>query len=989
MSDVNVLNPSGKLVSLPADQVESAVHSGYALATPEDLHNFKQRDEFGGDLNEAKTFLESAAGTASMGLSRHLENHLGLTTPEAQRMRHETNPEAALAGDVAGVAGSLMFGNEATPIKALSKIGHGVSEAAFPAASKLASKIVNPETSPIISKILAKGGAGGLGSAVEGAAFGLGQSINEDALGDPNALGEKLISNVGYGFTIGGGLGVLLGPIGKFGKSATQTALQDEIASTAEASRGLDNPLAGQQSAAPAAEAGISAEASPFTNLPQSLDEVHQAVKDAGPLVRGELPSSSLLRESVDALPDLQFKPHNLQYESLTDQHLRDYYKTYLEGAGDDAKALRDYEGLQKQEGVVKLNSTLEDLSPTRKVNPDPVSAGNKVVDSFVEQYQAEKNELAPAFKEFDKISKGTGADAGNVILKLENAGLGLDANKLIQISEDGKFSLEKYAPDLDISKEAHGALKNLVSTLNKEEVTISQLRNVRESMRDTLSFDTAPRVRSQIEGIRKVIMDEMEERIAQSSGDKGLRETFKRFAQNEEKRITLEKILGGSVSDKASFLKAIKSEDVLDKIFSNTNTVKAAKELLGSKLDQISADWLANKIAKVTDDAKGGFSSNKFASVMKGKAPELVEAFAEKPQVLQRIRALTDYMRILPDSPSVNPSGTAKTLNILERVSVLGKVFNPKQAILDFGEHLASKSEAARQKSTIEKILAGQDLRAAQMSTDAKIGHYSALAKLERAAQNTTQTIQRAAKSIFSGGVTAGRAGAGFIGSKLAPTRADHSKTKDIIAQVEELQNSPEKFIDHLDHITKDVYAFAPNTAQGIQQTMTTAVQFLQSKAPVSIDPKPLAKKLEPSRFELAKFEKYYASVENPLSILTQIKGCTVSPEAMESVKTVYPKLYDEMTQSVLEEMNDHVAKNGAESIPYKTKLGLSMFLGQDLDHTLDQQSIASNQTSLANQAQKQANQGAPNAHHKAGKLTADQSMLTASQAASQRPVS
>lgn len=994
MSDVNVLNPSGQLVSLPADQVADALKAGYSQATHADVQNFQNQEQYGGTLNEAATALEAAAGTATFGISRHLENSLNITTPEAQRMRHETNPEAATIGDVVGIGGSLLSGNESVPIKALSKITHGISEAALPAVSKFASKIINPETSPMISKILSKAGAGALGSAVEGAAFGLGQSVNEDALGDSNALGEKLISNVGWGSALGGGFGALLGPLSVKGAKAStvQSALQDDIASSAESSR----PLAAvgdiaTEGAQPAQGLAVDASAeSPFKDLPRSLEDIRQSVDAAGSELPKDLPSGQLLRDAVDTLPDLQYKPHNLQYESLTDKGLRDYYKTFLEAQGDDAKALRDYEALQKQEGVSKLGKTLDMLAPEKITNADPVSAGNKLADSFVEQYEAEKKELAPAFKQFDEAAKGTSADAGNVILKLQDSGMGIDAENLIKISDDGKFSVDKYSPEMSISKNTHGAISDLVKVLNKEP-SISQLRNVREAMRDRLTLAKGPRDEAQIGSIRKVLMDEMEERVAKGTADQSVRDTFKRYAVNEQKRGILEKILGGSVSDKAAFNKAIKPEDVLDKIFSNSNSVAAAKDLLGSKFDQVTADYLAGKVAGMTDNAKNGFSSQKFSSFLRTKGPELAEAFAEKPGELKRIRALTDYMRILPDAPSVNPSGTAKTLNILQRISTIGKVLNPKQTIIDFGEKLAEKSEAARQKSTIQEILKGQSLKAAQMSADESIGHYSALAKLERAAQNTTNIITNAAKSIFSGAVSAAQSGAGFLGSRLAPNHAgEKKKTQDVIAQLNELNNNPEQFINHLESASKAIYPFAPKAAQGIQQTMTTAVQYLQSKAPQAVDPRPLAPKLEPSKFELAQFERHYNAVENPTSVLHQIKNCSLTPEALESVKTVYPKLYDQMSAIVMHELTDHVAKNGVESIPYKTKLGLSMFLNQDLDHTLGQMAIASNQMTFINHAvaPQQGKNQPKSTQGGLAKIDSSNRLLTPGQASNQRPV-
>jgi hypothetical protein len=71
----------------------------------------------------------------------------------------------------------------------------------------------------------------------------------------------------------------------------------------------------------------------------------------------------------------------------------------------------------------------------------------------------------------------------------------------------------------------------------------------------------------------------------------------------------------------------------------------------------------MAQAMKSVTDVERGGFSSNKFFTFIKNKYPELEVAFKNNPQLLQEIRHWNTVMRILPDAPSVNPSGTAKTV--------------------------------------------------------------------------------------------------------------------------------------------------------------------------------------------------------------------------------------------------------------------------------------------------------------------------------------
>jgi hypothetical protein len=147
-----------------------------------------------------------AARGVSFGLSDQALSRTGLMTPGEIRAYQEANPVASGVGEVTGVLGAAiapeagLLGAVSAPIKAVTKLGSAVTKSALPATESL-----------LASKVLSNAAAHGLGSAVEGAAYGLGKSVSEDALGDPDALGEKLASNIGYSALIGGALGGTFG----------------------------------------------------------------------------------------------------------------------------------------------------------------------------------------------------------------------------------------------------------------------------------------------------------------------------------------------------------------------------------------------------------------------------------------------------------------------------------------------------------------------------------------------------------------------------------------------------------------------------------------------------------------------------------------------------------------------------------------------------------------------------------------------------------
>lgn len=221
-------------------------------------------------------------------------------------------------------------------------------------------------------------------------------------------------------------------------------------------------------------------------------------------------------------------------------------------------------------------------------------------------------------------------------------------------------------------------------------------------------------------------------------------------------------------------------------------------------------------------------------------------------------------------------------------------------------------------------------------------------LAKIERLATQMTNSIATTAKAIFKGGALGAEPFAGYLGSKLTPEQK-RSKSNDMFTDINRLGGDPQHLVDQLQHNTQDMHGIAPNTTGAVQQAATRATQFLQSKIPQQPNPKPLSSPTEPSQADLAKFQRYYQVVENPTSVLKDVKNNTVTPEAMEALSTVYPKMYQEMQKQVMNQMTSYMGKKNKDLLPHSTKLSLSLFMGQDLIDTLAQPSIAANMAAMA----------------------------------------
>jgi len=928
---VNVLNPDGTLVSLPSEQVPEALQSGYSIPKQAHVTEFNNQKKYGeGIIPEVEAGAAAAARMGSFGLSDQALTKTGLVSPNTLKQLEERNPISDIVGSVAGVfaPGSL--------VKGVARVGTAVTEAAAPVASKIAASLASPETSPIVAKILQKASgvaAKTLGSAVEGSVYGLGNVVSENALGDADLNAENILHNVGYGALFGGALGTILGTAeGIFSKDITHAAAKDAI---------IEN--------------GALSPTPQVMGPPTSIEEIQKHLENATKEGYGaELPAKSRLLETNEILAgDSEYPAHELQVQSLSSPLLRDGYKAALENPQSaDGQLLRTWEAVQKQEGANKLlPKFIQNISPETKPIEDAVEGGNHAIKSFTDQYKAEQAELKPFFKEFDQKVVGLVSDPLAVLNKIDRAIP--DAAQYIVKDPEG-YGIAKYDKTMPFSKEVHTELSGLLDALNKPEgVTIGGLRNIREAMRDNINFLTAPRTSSQISAIRKGIMDLIQDEVTKSASTEvveGLehplkhtltdpRELFKRYAQNEESRSIMEQIMGGSINDKATFAREIKPEEVLNRIFGNTNSIKAAKNILGADFDMLTANYLAQQMARVTDVAKNGFSSNKFATLLKQKAPELEEALAQHPEELNKIRAVIDKMRILPDSPSINPSGTAKT-TLLQKMQSLGGYLGKDGITTIPGKVMGSLGEAygeMKQHSEFNRILrSNTDMHSPEQMAN-KTNMYGAYSRIERMTQAATNAIERGSKSIFK---VAEAAKAPLV-QKLIPHDEQLKNYHKLEDHLKDVTGNTDRFTDALAQATKALHDVAPNMNSSLTITAVRATQFLASKLPAQNAPSILTKPYEPSKSELAKFNRYVHIVEHPLDVFKQLKNGDLTTESLETLQTVYPKLLNQMQQSVRENLNE---KNVAK-MSYQSKIMASAFLGEDLTNSLSQPSIASAQ--------------------------------------------
>lgn len=170
-------------------------------------------DVYGGLGGMAKAFAAGAGRGASFGLSDQALVHSGMVSPETLKGLEQTNPIASAAGEIVGIIGPALVGDEAGLANLPGTVGRIGARVAETAEAKGAGNIV--------SKMA--------GRAAEGAVYGAGQSVSENALGDHDLISEKTLANIGLSAAFLGGVPTLVGQAAKM----TGKALSSEYTSKA------------------------------------------------------------------------------------------------------------------------------------------------------------------------------------------------------------------------------------------------------------------------------------------------------------------------------------------------------------------------------------------------------------------------------------------------------------------------------------------------------------------------------------------------------------------------------------------------------------------------------------------------------------------------------------------------------------------------------------------------------------------------------------
>lgn len=173
----------------------------------------------------------------------------------------------------------------------------------------------------------------------------------------------------------------------------------------------------------------------------------------------------------------------------------------------------------------------------------------------------------------------------------------------------------------------------------------------------------------------------------------------------------------------------------------------------------------------------------------------------------------------------------------------------------------------------------------------------------------------------------------------ELVPDKAQIDKLEKSLLSVREKPESITNAGGALSH-------YMPEHATVLASTAQNAINYLHTQEPQETRAGVLDRVVPPSPMAEATYRAALEIAESPLSVLWRVKSGTLRPEHVTHLQNLYPALLPSITQSVTSAMVTALSKDGV--VPFKLRGSLSTLLGQPMDSTFSQPSMAAAQATF-----------------------------------------
>ena len=864
---------AGQRKIVPSEQVFDAVDSGYKYIDSAKL----QKEQALQEAEEKPILAAGIAGLSglTLGISDYALKESGMFSEEELSNLREANPNISTAAEITGgLAPVLLSGGSSLGAKALAIAPAGIAErlGAKAATSALVGKALSKTTSEVAKQAIKVG----VGSAVEGSLFGAGRLLSEDALGDAEFNAENLLSYAGMGALTGGALGGVTGGGLALGSKALKAG-RDKLRQ-AEVSF-INKNLEGEIKQNIINKIEINDKLDDYAELKgttidelqskyddaieqENTDRIKKAAEELGvPLTEG-MKTGGLIRELEGSLAKSKSFAGQLTSKEIekTYKALEDVSNSFLK----TAKEIDPFEvGYSAKAGIT---AKIEDeLMPAKLMYQDlkPIMESTPLTESIKKRFMTERG------KDFAARVAGDGEKWINKVKRLESID---DATKLRSLVR------EEMAGSKGTQREFLSSLYENLNTLRQNAIKYN-LKGKPFVSKGKFAGDV-----SEALGLADNIYRETHK------SHEFLKDQFNiRSSNMDEFLIKLKQ--------------DVTEEDIAKKILSlkDPETAKKFQDFFPEVYEMARSAKLS-KIAKESTH-EGRFSPKKFyTNVKELHNRELEILFPNIKNPKEVIKNFETVVNKLP--PLTNPSGSAYELALQGMMSIgyqaseMARYIAYKKGAKVFQERLRKFAP-----DVAEEVQKGPSSIVSTTTGDAAV-KMPVLEQIEKAANKGKISISDAVESYLKIAKTGARAGAKGIEKYITGKTLSDEEYKQAEEKAIQYSANPDQIIENFSKNNQQMLKSAPKTTEALSSAVVRASQFLASKAP-RIKPS-VFNDQAPSRSEVLKFKNYTDAVEKPFEAINAIASGYITPEAVEAMQVVYPKMFqslkDEFSQRIPE---------------------------------------------------------------------------------------
>lgn len=604
-----------------------------------------------------------------------------------------------------------------------------------------------------------------------------------------------------------------------------------------------------------------------------------------------------------------------------------------------------------------KFNTDLsESVAKSLGIAPEDIAvhseneAGHNLLESFKKEYNEKYGPIAEAFEKRN-------AEAAHIAIsdeaRLDHYGKLIEEGMNKVGTDSPLYKLYDNWGERLLAKDTVGGIDMLKTELGGEiekaaraadTNSLTALRDIRSSLADfqesQIEAQASHLERQGVKGAKQMGVDLMSERA-------NTNRMYKEFAKMSNEltdhlgvgRFTGAKGLTNKLSEKVS------AEQLLNKfsIKGNADFIPFLQKNFPEVYNNVVESELKRFLKPAVLTAKGEMPINisKLNSIIeKGMAgqKDYVQAIMS-PEAISKIQAANKLMEAIPHPKSSGTAGwMTKMFSDMPRSAMAGVAMltghNPiVGGILgEMAQRLGRDAPDAIRLAHLKFLASEQPIKAEGFKSMVDFFHNT---------YKGENTLSKATTNVF-------KRGNQVLTESMLPKAADRIRLDKLVSQMQDKPDDVTKSQNgHLGH-------YLPDHQVAATQTTVNALQYCQSIKPQPHILGPLDKPVPPQPIEIGRYNRCLDIAQQPLVVLDHIKSGTLQLSDISDLHNMYPSLYKSMAQKMANELTKQ--HSDEEPIPYKTRLGISLFLGQAIDSTMTPASIMAAQPQPKPQQQGQA---------------------------------